>query len=166
MEPPAKAIYQAIYFYKAYDPYGCFSNFSPHPIDCEGKHWATVEHFYQAQKFLQTPDAAIIPKIQQAPTPEAAAALGRSPLYAPRHDWEQIKRAVMWQGLLAKFQTHQDIADILLATGQAELIEDSPVDYYWGCGADGSGYNYLGKLLMQVRELLRHPGNPSSNVFS
>lgn len=160
MEPPAKAIY----FYKAYDPYGCFSNFSPHPIHREGIHWATVEHFYQAHKFLHTPDAAIIPKIQEAPTPDAAAALGRSPLYAPRHDWDQVKQRVMWQGVFTKFTTHPDIAEVLLATGEAELIEDSPVDYYWGCGADGSGYNHLGKLLMQVRELLRHQGASSSSV--
>lgn len=151
MEPTAKAIY----FYKAYDPYGCFSNFSPHPIHCAGQDWATVEHFYQAHKFIATPDAALIHQIRHAPTPEAAAALGRNPQYAPRHDWEQCKQAVMWQGVLTKFQTHRDIAQILLDTGDADIIEDSPVDYYWGCGADGTGYNHLGKLLMRVRDLLR-----------
>jgi ribA/ribD-fused uncharacterized protein len=61
----------------------------------------------------------------------------------------------MWQGLLAKFQTHTDIAQVLLDTGHAEIIEDSPVDYYWGCGADGSGYNHLGRLLMKMRDILR-----------
>jgi predicted NAD-dependent protein-ADP-ribosyltransferase YbiA (DUF1768 family) len=40
-------------------------------------------------------------------------------------------------------------------TGTEELIEDSPVDYYWGCGADGSGKNMLGKLLMELREELK-----------
>lgn len=151
MEPNAKAIY----FYKTYDPYGCFSNFSPHPIHCAGQDWATVEHFYQAHKFVTTPDAALIQQIRHAPTPEAAAALGRNPRYALRHDWDLCKQQVMWQGVLTKFQTHADIAQILLDTGDAEIIEDSPVDYYWGCGADGTGYNHLGKLLMRVRDVLR-----------
>lgn len=43
---------EPIYFYKAHDPYGCFSNFSLHPIHCEALDWPTVEHFYQAHKFL------------------------------------------------------------------------------------------------------------------
>lgn len=42
-----------IFFYKTWDPYGSFSNFSPHPIqmpDNEGNYdtWPSVEHYYQA----------------------------------------------------------------------------------------------------------------------
>ena len=155
---------EKIYFYKAYDPYGCFSNFSPHPVQCQGLHWDTVEHFYQAQKFVTTPDAAIIPIIRAAPTPESAAALGRDPKYSPRHDWERVKQAVMWEGVLQKFMTHPKIAAILLSTGNAEIIEDSPVDYYWGCGVDGTGYNHLGKLLMKVRQHLRDSQMKASGI--
>ena len=43
----------------------------------------------------------------------------------------------------------------LLSTGERKLIEDSPVDYYWGCGEDGSGVNMLGKLLMELRTELQ-----------
>jgi hypothetical protein len=28
-------------------------------------------------------------------------------------------------------------------------------DMYWGCGADGTGQNMLGKVLMEVREELK-----------
>ncbi len=42
----------AILFYSTRDPlYGGFSNFSAHSIELDGKHWATTEHYYQAQKF-------------------------------------------------------------------------------------------------------------------
>jgi N-glycosidase YbiA len=34
-------------------------------------------------------------------------------------------------------------------------VEDSPVDYFWGCGIDRSGQNQLGQILMQVRSELR-----------
>lgn len=41
-----------IFFYKTWDPYGSFSNFSPHPIrlpDENGDYvtWPSVEHYYQ-----------------------------------------------------------------------------------------------------------------------
>jgi len=44
----------------------------------------------------------------------------------------------------------------LLSTGDAEIVENSPIDYYWGCGANGSGKNRLGIILMEVRDILRH----------
>ena len=44
-----------------------------------------------------------------------------------------------------------DIRQILLDTLDAEIIEDSPVDYFWGCGIDRTGTNHLGRILMQVR---------------
>jgi N-glycosidase YbiA len=37
----------------------------------------------------------------------------------------------------------------------AEIIEDSPVDYFWGCGIDRTGTNQLGRILMQVRTDLK-----------
>jgi predicted NAD-dependent protein-ADP-ribosyltransferase YbiA (DUF1768 family) len=39
--------------------------------------------------------------------------------------------------------------------GGVELIMNAPSDYYWGCGADGSGKNMLGRILMEVRAILR-----------
>ena len=57
--------------------------------------------------------------------------------------------------MLAKFQTHADIRATLLATGNEEIIENAPGDFYWGCGKDGSGQNKLGEILMAVRDLLK-----------
>lgn len=75
----------------------------------------------------------------------------------PLHpDWEQIKDDIMRKALLRKFETHGDIREILLSTGDAEIVENSPIDYYWGCGANGSGKNRLGIILMEVRDILRH----------
>ncbi len=48
-----------------------------------------------------------------------------------------------------------DLRAELLGTGDGELVENAPRDYYWGCGRDGSGRNMLGKILMEVRESLR-----------
>jgi len=144
-----------IYFYKVCQPYGCFSNFSPHGIEMEGIYWPTVEHYYQGQKFVGTTDASIIPLIHDAPTPEEAAALGRCPSRCLRPDWELVKTQVMRVGVLQKFITHPDIREILLITGDEMLIENSPTDYFWGCGANHTGENHLGKILMGVRAEIR-----------
>lgn len=51
---PTVTPYEAniIFFYKTWDPYGAFSNFSPHPLrmpDENGNYqtWPSVEHYYQ-----------------------------------------------------------------------------------------------------------------------
>lgn len=144
-----------IYFYKVNEPYGCFSNFSPHPIHLQGKHWSTVEHYYQAQKFVGTADAAVIPEIHAALTPEQAAALGRDRTRQVRSDWEQVKTQVMREAVLKKFLTHLDIQAILVSTGDRLIVENSPTDCYWGCGQDKTGQNHLGKILMSVRQEIR-----------
>jgi ribA/ribD-fused uncharacterized protein len=144
-----------IYFYKVSDPYGCFSNFSAHPIQVDGCHWQTVEHYYQAQKFVGSVNKGLIPVIREAQTPMEAAQIGRDRTLKLRSDWEQVKQHVMWQGVLIKFLTHLDIQRILLDTGEELIVEDSPTDYYWGCGQDKTGQNQLGKILMKVRQELR-----------
>lgn len=144
-----------IYFYKVDQPYGCFSNFSPHPINCAGKLWLTVEHYYQAHKFLHSRDQWLMDQIHEVKTPEEAAAIGRNIKYEMRPDWEEAKQDVMWKGVLTKFQTYHDIREILLATGSEMIVENSPRDYYWGCGKDGTGRNELGKILMKIRQKFR-----------
>jgi N-glycosidase YbiA len=143
-----------IYFYKADAAYGYFSNFSYHAIELAGISWLTVEHYYQAQKFQHTKWSALIDRIRLAPTPEIAAAIGRDPEYHLRPDWENCKWEIMYTGVKQKFLAHPELQQILLATASRSIVEDSPVDYYWGCGADRSGANHLGKILMQIRSEL------------
>ena len=45
---------KTILFYRPKKPHGEFSNFSPHPIEIDGKVWPTSEHYFQAQKFAGT----------------------------------------------------------------------------------------------------------------
>lgn len=146
-------IAMTIFFYKADQPYGCFSNFSPHPVQLIGRSWSTAEHYYQAQKFFGS-DHDLFERIQAAPSPEFAAKLGRAHPEAYRPDWHQVKLGVMLDVVREKFRCHRDIQEILIATADHILIEDSPVDYFWGCGADRSGMNHLGQILMRVRNEL------------
>jgi ribA/ribD-fused uncharacterized protein len=143
-----------IYFYVEREkPYGCFSNFSAHGFMLDELYWATSEHYFQAQKFVDTP---YLEKVRQTKTPKDAANMGRDRSLPLRSDWQQVKDDVMRKAVLQKFRTHADIREILLGTGDKVLVENSPIDYYWGCGKDGSGKNKLGQILMEVREALRN----------
>lgn len=152
-----------IYFYKVDQPYGCFSNFSPHPVLIEGKKWPSVEHYYQAHKLLGTPDEPLMEAIRHAATPEEAAAMGRDQARTIRADWKRAKQEVMWRAVFTKFTTHKEIQQILLDTGEEWIVENSARDYYWGCGKDGSGQNELGRMLMRLRTHLRQQLSADTN---
>jgi N-glycosidase YbiA len=143
-----------IYFYKVDAPYGCFSNFSPHSIELGGQVWATVEHYYQAHKFQHTKFEDLMAQIHAASTPELAAAIGRNCKYQPHPDWDLAKCEIMYDAVRQKFSQHQEIQQVLIDTLTAEIIEDSPRDYFWGCGRDRTGQNQLGQILMRVRSEL------------
>lgn len=142
-----------IYFYSAREiPYGCFSNFSAHGFELDGKFWRTSEHYFQAQKFAGKPDEE---EVRKAKTPKEAADMGRERKRPLRRDWQSVKDNVMCKAVRKKFETHKEIREILLATGDEKLVENTSGDYYWGCGTDGSGKNMLGKILMEVRAALQ-----------
>ncbi len=141
-----------IRFYKVNDEYGCFSNFSKHGFELEDRCWPTSEHYFQAQKFA---GSVFEEEIRQAKSPMDAARMGRDRSKPLRHDWEEVKDEIMKKAVLKKFETHNDIRDILITTGDEEIIEETTDDYYWGCGKNGTGKNMLGKMLMEVRSILK-----------
>jgi ribA/ribD-fused uncharacterized protein len=78
-----------IYFYVEREkPYGCFSNFSAHGFMLDELYWATSEHYFQAQKFV---DTLYLEKVRQTKTPKDAANMGRNRSLPLRSGWEQVK---------------------------------------------------------------------------
>lgn len=136
---------------KFYTPqFYVFNNFSAHAIEWAGKLYPTSEHAYQAAKCT-------------SPQGKEAVRLARSPLLAKEvanvqykaakdPDWENKKVGVMEAILRAKLAQHAEVAEALQQSGSQEITEDSPVDSFWGTGADGTGQNMLGKLWMKIRE--------------
>jgi len=141
-----------ILFYRVTEPYGGFSNFSPHPIELLGRIWPTSEHYFQAQKFAQTEHEEAV---RLAKSPMVAARMGRSRQRPLRPDWETVKEDIMREALRAKFTQHPELRALLLSTGDAELIEHTTNDNYWADGGDGTGKNRLGYLLMELRQAFR-----------
>lgn len=129
--------------------YDFLSNFSPAAVAYDGIFWITVEHAYQAAK-------TVIPgerlRIHNGLTPGQAKKAGRKVTLRP--DWEKIKVGVMSDLLACKFAVGSRLADQLLATGNAVLIEGNTWgDRFWG-KVNGKGENWLGLLLMERRNFL------------
>ena len=131
------------------------SNFYWSEIEFEGITYPTNEHFFQAMKTLDVNERRAIANCR---TPGQAKRMGRR--VALRPDWEDIKESVMLEGLCLKF-TDEQLADWLLETGDEELVEGTTWhDNEWGnCScpkcAHIEGKNKLGRLLMQVRDMIK-----------
>ncbi|KAF8183440.1 hypothetical protein BJ912DRAFT_551949 [Pholiota molesta] len=147
-----------ILFYHKDDPHYGFTNFSPHPVVYNGKKYPTSEHLFQSFKFQKhRPNLAEhIRTCSERPS----VAFSEARRFQPevRADWKQVNIEKMDETLFHKFTQHADLRDELLATGDAELVEDSDKDAFWGVGADRRGRNELGKCLERLRSKLRGNG--------
>lgn len=137
-----------------HDSHYFLSNFYIAPMKIDGKSFQTNEHFFQASK---ASDEAMFELVRLAKTAAQTKKLGRE--IPMRKNWENIKNEVMLKGLRAKFAL-PEMRALLLETGDATLIEGNNWhDRYWGrcdCAQHGgAGENWLGRLLMQVREEIR-----------
>ena len=140
-----------IAFYVVADEYGFLCNFSSHGFMFGDLYWPTAEHYFQSQKFVGT---EYEDRIRRARSPKEAKSLGQTRKLTLRTDWEDAKVDVMRRAVMAKFVAHDDLRAALLDTRDEELVEASPGDYFWGCGALGGGQNMLGKILMETRRTL------------
>lgn len=149
------------------------SSFHPCRIKVPGgiSAWPSAEHLFQGTK---APTQRESDWIRSAPSAAEARRRGRSVELGGW--WEREKRRIMLEIVLWKFTQHDDLRDRLVNTGQRRLIEGNTWDdIYWGAvagpigkGTDlpvwanepaGSsyvmyGHNWLGRILMMVREVL------------
>lgn len=139
-----------IKFYKTSGPHGFLNNFKKARMFIYGRWWNNVEAPYQSQKTLDVGEQL---QIWEADTPRKARDLGQK--VTMRSNWDKVKDQVMYECVLAKFLQNADLRRELMKTDPEVLIEDSPVDSYWGCGKDGTGKNMLGLTLMRVRQELK-----------
>jgi len=166
-----------LYFGRDRDRFRFLSHFHPSPIVIDGEEWPTVEHYYQAQK---SPDPGYRAAIRAAGRPGLAKRLAAPPSAPrrfsrdswfrrhgtqPRADWHDVKLDIMRRADRAKYAQNAGLAALLLSTGGAELVEDSPDEPFWGTGPDGTGpdgagLNWAGRVLMEVRAELRGRRRP------
>jgi len=126
-----------------------FKNTSDHAFTLDGEFWKSAEHYVQAQRF-SCPEARSL--VRESTYAFAAKAIARERPEALRQDWHIVRDNVMEKAVRTKFASHPSLGDKLCATGDAEIIEASPMSHHWGAGADGTGKNMLGRILMKIRD--------------
>lgn len=121
------------------------SNFYPCTVRDGKLTFPSTEHYFQAMKTLDMVERI---NISRAATPGESKKMGRSVKLRP--DWEEVKLSVMETALRLKF-ADPELAAMLKATGDEELVEGNWWnDTFWGV-CNGVGENNLGKLLMKIR---------------
>jgi hypothetical protein len=140
--------------------YGFLSNFYPCLIEHRGISYPSVEHFYVAQKCngpqfmngVQYTPADFREMIARIPHPGTVKKMGAK--MSIRKDWDEKKLEFMNWAVREKFKDEK-LAQMLLETGEYELVEGNIWnDTFWGV-CDGKGHNHLGKILMCVRDEIR-----------
>jgi ribA/ribD-fused uncharacterized protein len=125
--------------------YSFLSNFHSSTIVVDGKKYPTVEHAYQAHKATTESEREVI---RCAKDPMEAKRLGKT-LVLPE-DWETQKVDIMKKLIRKKFENPL-LRELLKATGDLNLIHDNRFnDRFWGM-CRGSGNNWLGVILEEVR---------------
>jgi len=141
------------------------SQWWPATFSLDGRTYATTEHYMMAQKAELFGDQETLAAILSSQAPSQAKKLGRRVRGFDEQRWIAHRFDAAVRGNIAKFGQNPELEDWLLATGNAVLVEASPVDSIWGIGlaADDArardpniwpGLNLLGFALMKARHSL------------
>jgi ribA/ribD-fused uncharacterized protein len=142
------------------------SNWHPAYFVVDGIAFNCGEQWMMWSKAKFFGDAEMMQAILAEPSPREQKALGRQVVNYDDAKWKAMARDVVYQGLLEKFRQNADLKAKLLATGSDTIVEASPKDTLWGIGLDRTdpratqphlwwGSNWLGEVLMRVRETIR-----------
>jgi ribA/ribD-fused uncharacterized protein len=150
---PSKVIDQFV------DEYKFLSSFYPAPIEVGGILYPTVEHAFQALKYVNVNVKAQNQwrmSVSLIDLPGLAKKAGRGCQLRPGWD-DGLADKIMFRLVLRKFKSCLYLKRRLLATEDAELIEGNWWgDTTWGVNIKtGRGQNKLGKILMRVRRILK-----------
>ena len=142
-----------------FDEYRYLSNYHIQPIIYNGKSYISTENAYQASK---TTLEEAHEDIRLASSPGKSKKLGQ--LVKLRPDWEEVKEQIMREVVWLKFNADADLANKLISTNNAYLIEGTVWhDNFYGICLKKNcekcehkiGKNILGKILMETRKRLK-----------
>lgn len=152
----------------------CFSD----PTNTDVGNFNSIEQWMMYQKAKEFKDLAVAREIMNCTSPRKQKGLARDVSNFDEARWTEVRSKVVEDGSYLKFTQCTNVASmkmddvgdpvplrqLLLATGNRELVEASPYDRVWGIGftaeeASGVprskwGENLLGKALMRVRDRL------------
>lgn len=146
-----------VVFRKTHETFGGFSNMcGGYRIKNGLFEFQTSEHLYQVCKFTEHPD--IQNELLSEKNPMIMKNKTKKYNRLVRKDWEEIKVDVMKWVLKGKFVCNFiKFGNLLIESGNKEIVEISKKDDFWGMKENGEEYvgnNFLGKKLMNIRDLI------------
>ncbi|KAL2155124.1 hypothetical protein VTH82DRAFT_3800 [Thermothelomyces myriococcoides] len=188
-----------VYFWRVSDSAGYLSQWYPCAFRDDKDLsiiYPTAEHYMMYQKAVLFSDPDVGAEILATPDPRGVKALGRKVSNFSEDVWKANREEIVRRGNLLKFTRPVDpedgwwmvrvdggeggeggesasIRELLLRTGDREIVEASPMDRIWGIGFGAAkaesmrkrwGLNLLGKALMAVREELRKEAEGKERV--
>lgn len=118
--------------------------------------YASIEHFYQSEKFRGV-DELLRLAIIELPTAKEARKAAMHHERDARLDWEKIQNRVMATAIWLKCREHKEANEALTNTEHLEQIYRLP-DHYWGSTRKGVSVGFYAKVLQGVRARLLKGG--------
>ena len=161
-----------IFFYEPSKPYGYMSQWY-HDDEGEKFYDENDQGYDSTEQYMMAQKADVMGDIEsrdqilrcEANQTGLIKELGRKVSPFNQSLWDEKREGIVRRGNFLKFSQNKKLKQWLLDTGDRVLAEAAPYDLIWGIGvnvndaengADWRGANLLGKVLMAVRELLKH----------
>jgi ribA/ribD-fused uncharacterized protein len=162
-----KSVRPPVLFHREYDePHGYLSQWyiSRFTDPTTNQTYNCAEQYMMHQKAVFRNEETAAAAILDTPYPKEQKDLGRAVANWDDAAWDEIKEKVVEEGSYMKFSQNKKLRDMLLMTGDRELVEASASDRVWGVGFNAKsalsrredwGTNLLGKCLMKARERIK-----------
>ncbi len=153
-------------FHEPEKEYGFLSNWYESEFQIDGRTFSSIEQYMMYKKAAVFHDEEHAQEVLNLTDARAIKEVGRKVRNYNDTVWNGIRQIIVYEGLMAKFSQSKELQKQLLDTGDAVLAECNPGDPVWGIAMDRDnpdreymdrwkGTNYLGFLLMMVRDKLR-----------
>ena len=156
-----------ICFHNPDEENGYLSNWFLSEFTVGGITFSSMEQYMMYEKAVLFKDQITAEKILQTDDVAKIKALGRTVQNFDDKVWTKEREGIVYRGVSEKFRQNPELAEKLKKTGEEIIAECAVKDRVWGIGLSmidrdrfsidkWRGQNLLGRILMRVREDIRH----------
>ena len=156
-----------ICFHNPDEENGYLSNWFLSEFTVGGITFSSMEQYMMYEKAVLFKNQTTAEKILQTDDVAKIKAFGRTVQNFDDKVWAKEREGIVYNGVSEKFRQNPELAEKLEKTGEEIIAECAVKDRIWGIGLSMEdenrlcidkwrGKNLLGKILMRVREDIRH----------